>query len=388
MIAIGPAWVAPAFSQPVPPLAPAGEAAFSAGPALPSVPSSFDWRKGVQPSWGSGDIPKSAAPDVVGAFRFICSPAQVLADDPIVYPGQPGKSHLHQFFGNTEATANSTFVTLRSKGSSTCNAGDFPLNRSSYWMPAMLDGKGNVVKPDYISIYYKRRPIHDPKCSLSSGDSKAEGNCVPLPNGLRFVFGFDMLDPRSAPTGAAYFNCDGKTAKPGHYATIALAAANCPTARNDDGSFNRLGAVIGAPDCWDGKHLDSPNHRSHVAYPDYGDRGFLRCPKSHPFVIPTFTLGVWYTVDENVGGWRLASDDMMPGAPAGSTFHADWWGAWDEHAAKTWMDHCINQLLNCSGGDMGNGQQLAGAAQPPYGWGVNPDRLVPLDDPNRNAHAH
>ncbi len=75
-------------------------------------------------------------------------------------------------------------------GQSTCMS---PLNRSAYWMPAMLDGKGNVVRPDHVTIYYKRRPISDPKCSLTSGDPKAEGNCVPLPNGLRFVFGYDML---------------------------------------------------------------------------------------------------------------------------------------------------------------------------------------------------
>ena len=56
-------------------------------------------------------IPASAAPDVVGAFRFVCSAGQLLHDDPIVYPGQPGKSHLHQFYGNTGANASSTIGT-------------------------------------------------------------------------------------------------------------------------------------------------------------------------------------------------------------------------------------------------------------------------------------
>ena len=115
-------------------------------------------------------IPASAAPDVVGAFRFVCSAGQLLHDDPIVYPGQPGKSHLHQFFGNTGANASSTYASLRKSGQSTCMS---PLNRSAYWMPAMLDGKGNVVRPDHVTIYYKRRPASDPKCSL------------PKPSGLR-----------------------------------------------------------------------------------------------------------------------------------------------------------------------------------------------------------
>jgi hypothetical protein len=41
----------------------------------------------------------------IGAFRIICKPSHMAADDPIVYPDQPGRSHLHTFFGNTGAVA-------------------------------------------------------------------------------------------------------------------------------------------------------------------------------------------------------------------------------------------------------------------------------------------
>ena len=33
-------------------------------------------------------------------------------DDPIVYPREPGKSHLHTFFGNTGANAFSTAASI------------------------------------------------------------------------------------------------------------------------------------------------------------------------------------------------------------------------------------------------------------------------------------
>jgi hypothetical protein len=42
-----------------------------------------------------------------------------------------------------------------------------------------------------------------------------------------------------------------------------------------------------------------------------------------------------------------------------------------------WTDNCIDKMLNCSGGDLGNGKQLAGASQPAYGWNI-PQRLVPI----------
>ena len=131
------------------------------------------------------------APDDVGAFRFICGAGQILADDPIMYPGQAGKSHLHQFYGNLSANASSTFKSLRTIGRTTC--GSAPLNRSAYWMPAMLDGKGHVVQPDYVSIYYKRRPITDPRVSDLS-NPQFEGRAIALPNGLRFIFGRNMLN--------------------------------------------------------------------------------------------------------------------------------------------------------------------------------------------------
>jgi hypothetical protein len=316
-----------------------------------AIASNQDYNLALQPTWGSGEIPKSAAPDVVGAFRFICTAGQVLADDPIVYPGQPGKSHLHQFYGNEAADASSTYATLRTKGESTCNRGPFAANRSAYWMPAMLDAAEQVVKPKFVSIYYKRRPASDPKCSLSSGDRHAEGNCVAIPNGLKFIFGYDMLTGKS-PTGELHFSCQGTTAGSGDYRTIATALANCPAG-------NLIGAVIKAPECWDGKNLDSPNHRDHVAYPSYGDWGYLRCDRQHPFVIPTFTLGAWYPV---AAGMHLSSDAMVPGAAPGTTFHADYFEAWDPAVKAMWTENCINRMLNCSAGDLGNGMQLKGAA--------------------------
>ena len=326
-----------------------------------SIPSTVRPATLTVSTGGNGQLPPTAAPDVVGAFRFMCEPGQISYDDPIVYPNQPGKSHLHQWFGNTAANASSTYRSLRTSGDSTCvNI----LNRSAYWMPAMLDGRGHVVRPDYVSVYYKRLP-------KDSADCRRQGKeCVPLPRGLRFIFGYDMLTGKT-PTGGSYFNCDGPSAKPGHYATITEAAANCPAG-------NRLGASISAPGCWDGKRLDSPNHRDHTANPSYGSWGYLRCPASHPYVIPSFTMGAWYTVGpERADSWYLSSDEMpgMARMPAGSTFHADWFGAWDDDVMAEWTAHCIDMLKSCHSGNLGDGRQMKEAA--PFVW-TTPRRLVPI----------
>ncbi len=49
---------------------------------------------------------------------------------------------------------------------------------------AMLDGRGNVVRPDWIFIYYKQVASQDhPACA---------GKCINIPNGLRFIYGWDQ----------------------------------------------------------------------------------------------------------------------------------------------------------------------------------------------------
>ena len=51
------------------------------------------------------------------------------------------------------------------------------------------------------------------------------------------------------------------------------------------------------PTCWDGVHVDSPDHRSHVAYPTTGTfESGGPCPASHPVRLPQLMYEViWDT---------------------------------------------------------------------------------------------
>jgi hypothetical protein len=314
-------------------------------------------------------VPPSAAPDVVGAFRFLCSAGQVSYDDPIVYPGQPGKAHLHQFFGNLEANASSTYDSLRKSGESTCQN---ELNRSAYWMPAMLDGKGNVVRPDYVSVYYKRRPASDPFCTTA-----AKG-CVQLPRGLRYVFGWDQSRPSEAqPENQELisFKCiQDWTPTTASYPDMVEVMKACKPGQ-------QLMAQIHSPDCWDGVHLDSPDHRSHVAQMVRdANTGQLSCPATHPYNIAQFTLGVVYSIEagDDPTLWQLASDHMLPTnlRRPGASFHSDWFGAWEDSILQRWHRGCIDRMLNCSDGDLGDGQGMRRGKYYPVGK-ANP-RLVPV----------
>lgn len=60
--------------------------------------------------------------------------------------------------------------------------------------------------------------------------------------------------------------------------------ANCPQG---------IRAEIFFPSCWNGE-LDSPDHKSHMAYPSTVNGG--SCPKSHPRRVPSlFYETIWFT---------------------------------------------------------------------------------------------
>jgi hypothetical protein len=311
-----------------------------------------------------GEAPVASV-DPVGEFRFTCTAGQLSHDDPIVYPGQPGKSHLHQFFGNTGTNANSNYQSLRTTGGSTCtrSASTSP-QRSAYWMPAMMDGAGNAVKPDWVNTYYKRYPASDPRCAVTS-DPAVTGQCVEMPNGLRFILGYNMAngkggstDVNSADYWAMGFDCvtrdvANQVSLTGVQHTMAdiVATGKCPA-----GSWLR--AFVRFPACWDGKNLDTPDHRSHMTFGVVA----VGCPADHPYNVPEIAIQAYYTTDANfvAGKWHLSSDEMMPGTVAGSTLHMDYWEAWSRPIKDLWNANCIDKHLTCSSGNVGDGRKING----------------------------
>lgn len=193
-----------------------------------------------------------------------------------------------------------------------------------------------------------------------------------LPNGLKFIMGFNMNTGVKPDNMKVWWGCDGPTGINDHYETMGDALAHCPAG-------NRLGATALSPPCWDGQNLDNAtDHRSHLSYQS-GTIG-NSCPADHPYLIPAFTLSAWWSIlpSDTPQDWTLSSDSMFPNLPHGYTFHTDWFGAWDPTTMATWTDNCINKMLSCTGGDLGNGTQMKGAMQPSYGFVTNPQHLVPV----------
>ena len=256
-----------------------------------------------------------------GNFRLVCEISHLDYDDPIVYPGQNNAAHLHMFWGNTLVDHNSTTNSLLGSGESTCGG---PLNRSAYWAPALIDSRGNARIPAFISTYYK------------SNKNEAQFGNRPLPEGLRMI-------------------TDEYTWKCGNQENDSKTIPNCSAGAD-------LRAQISFPMCWNGRDLDSPNHRSHMAF-IYYDNGRPTCPSTHPVKLPHVEYFIYWENPDlaSNSNWYISSDRHNGmNHPGGSTMHADWWGAWQPTVMKRWVDECITATRNCIAGELGDGTILAG----------------------------
>ena len=82
-------------------------------------------------AWPGWISPAHADATTKGGFVVTCRYSHTAQDDPIVYPGQPGASHSHDFFGNESTNAGSTYQTMV-EGTSNCGVGR---DTAGYWIP-------------------------------------------------------------------------------------------------------------------------------------------------------------------------------------------------------------------------------------------------------------
>lgn len=251
-------------------------------------------------------------------FTVDCLFSHRAADDPIVHPGQPGASHLHDFFGATGTDASSTAASLRG-GDTTCEDRD---DTASYWAPALLNGS-RPIKPDYVRAYYR-----------AAVGANARTVRVPPP-GLQLISGdAHALPGEWTPTDEVGWGC-GLRPKRLHRQPPSDCTVNAS-----------LTLRLVFPDCWDGRRLSSADHLSHLARSRDG-----RCPSSHPVAILQVQVSAQYPI------WRPTSvapsprsADLTLASGGWQTSHGDLLNAWVQRRLERQTNLCIRALANCTNG--------------------------------------
>ncbi|KAI2643155.1 hypothetical protein GGS21DRAFT_1321 [Xylaria nigripes] len=94
------------------------------------------------------------------------------------------------------------------------------------------------------------------------------------------------------------------------------------------------------PSCWNGE-LDSPDHKSHVAYPDLVGNG--NCPPTHPLrLITLFFETIWDTHNTKFLG-KSGSFVMANGDRTGFGYHGDFISGWEPTFLQSAVDTCTNE---------------------------------------------
>jgi Domain of unknown function (DUF1996) len=252
--------------------------------------------------------------DRVAQYNVLCSSDHFAADDPIVFPGQPGAAHMHTFYGNTSTNAASTVSSLSATSPSSCGRGMGTSDLSAYWVPSLMnknaDGTSSVVKTDQTNVVYYRRP----------GGGMGPG-VLPFPAGLRMIAG-NAKATSDQSVSIVQWNCVGGDDTPEMHA--------CP------GGSQPMHVSLIFPSCWDGVHLDSADHKSHMAYAAADGT----CPADHPVSLPEVTFEVYFTGIAGGPDYYLASGGIY-------SWHGDFIADWDNRVQNALVASCLNVPREC-----------------------------------------
>ncbi|MFD8633211.1 DUF1996 domain-containing protein [Streptomyces sp. NPDC059533] len=246
-------------------------------------------------------------------------------DNVIVAPGvSNGAHHMHDYVGNVSTDAFSTNNSLAAAGT-TCGNGD----QSSYYWPVLRlrDGKaeqdakapgggqdgnvGTILRPKQVTITFKGSPV---------------GRVTAMPRFLRVITGDAKAFTNGTANANASWSCTGFEDR-----QLKDKYPVCPKGSDVVRTFS-------FQSCWDGRNIDSANHRTHMAFADRAGR----CPKGFT-AVPQLVQRITYGI---APGARFAVDSFPEQLHKPVTDHGDFINVMSPGLMTRAVD-CINSGRGC-----------------------------------------
>ncbi|MFL1898557.1 DUF1996 domain-containing protein [Streptomyces tauricus] len=292
------------------------------------------------------------------------------SDNVIVAPGvSNGAHHFHDYVGNQSNDAFASDEDLANAETSCEDQGD----KSSYFWPVLRLQNGTDEK-DAASpgggIEGNAGEIIRPKAATMSFEGSPRGEVTAMPKLLRIITG-DAKAFVNGPTNAnASWSCTGFEDR-----QLKDKYPLCPQGSDVVRTFR-------FQSCWDGRNIDSANHRTHVAFAA-ADGSCANDFKA----IPQLVQRIVYDVDAPSvadGGKSkpfFAVDSFPEQLHKPVTDHGDFINVFDEALMKEMVD-CINEGRKCDGpDDGGNGGGNGGGGNGGGGNGGGGGGEEPTDPP-------
>ncbi|KAI9830030.1 MAG: hypothetical protein M1819_005860 [Sarea resinae] len=264
--------------------------------------------------------------------------------DPLVNPGELG-THVHSIKGPDTFGMSSTYDDLMAGNCTSC---DVAQDKSAYWTPALYfmgsDGQTELVPEvsGFLAYYFLNKANDSDHITafpagfkMLAGDTDRRNMSIDttLPQSkwptadeavqtdlMQRAIGFNCLDYSKAPESSLgrHFLPDKE-----------YLDANCVDGVRFELMF---------PSCWNGKDLDSPNHRDHVAYPNLVMNG--DCPTGFGVRLPSLFFETIISTDKFVG--KDGQFVLANGDPTGFGYHGDFMSGWEPSVLQNAVDNCLD----------------------------------------------
>ncbi|MER6157062.1 DUF1996 domain-containing protein [Streptomyces sp. NPDC001868] len=300
--------------------------------------------KSVQPNAGNRGGRQNGS---TGSFTTACgvnANGLFNSDNVIVAPGvSNGAHHFHDYVGNQGNSAFASDEDLAAADTSCENQGD----KSSYFWPVIRLQNG-TAEQDANSpgggIEGNAGEIVTPKAVTMSSEGSPRGDVTEMPRLLRIITGDAKAFINGTANANASWSCTGFEDR-----QLKDKYPLCPAGSDVVRTFK-------FQSCWDGRNIDSANHRTHVAFAA-ADGSCAAGFKA----IPQLVQRIVYDVDApslQDGGRTtplFAVDSFPEQLHKAVTDHGDFINVFDEDLMRAMVD-CINDGRECDAADIGGGQ--------------------------------
>lgn len=204
---------------------------------------------------------------------------------------------------------------------------------SNYWTPQLyVKFKNGTLMPvphvgdpndvnGGMTVYYLQRRGDDPNEKLHA-----------FPEGFRMIAGDTAARSfgNDSTSKAISFSCLGGPNLP---ETNNMPNYNCP---------GGLRAQVFFPACWNGKDLDTPDHKSHMSYPVGQEYNNGACPPDFPIHMISLFYEVLYDTGPFLDQWNSEKHPFVfaNGDATGYGYHGDFLNGWDVNVLQNAVDNC------------------------------------------------